>query len=307
MEIADLPRLRAERPDAIAVAAAGRVRPSSPFCPHGHVLILAADHPGRGTLAVGARGHAMADRAELLRRMMLALSRPGVSGVLATPDVVDDLLVLGALEDKFVVGSMNRGGLSGARFELDDRFTAYTAAAVVRDRLDGGKLLMRIDLEDPATAATLEASGRAVSELAAHRRMAMIEPFMSTRRDGRASNLLTADEVIRSIAIASALGDSSAYTWLKLPVVEDMARVMAATTLPSLLLGGEVSDDQDRTFAAWEAALALPNVFGLVAGRALLFPPDDDPGAAVDRAVDLLDACVRPRRTGSGVSRSPRS
>ena len=33
---------------------------------------------------------------------------------------------MGALEDKVVIGSMNRGGLQGATFELDDRFTGYT-------------------------------------------------------------------------------------------------------------------------------------------------------------------------------------
>ena len=48
--------------------------------------------------------------------------------MLGTPDVIDDLLLLGALEDKVVIGSMNRGGLQRAAFELDDRFTAYRAS-----------------------------------------------------------------------------------------------------------------------------------------------------------------------------------
>ena len=50
--------------------------------------------------------------------------------MLGTPDILEDLLLLGALEDKVVIGSMNRGGLQGAVFELDDRFTAYDAAAI---------------------------------------------------------------------------------------------------------------------------------------------------------------------------------
>jgi hypothetical protein len=57
-----------------------------------------------------------------------------------------------------------------------------------------------------------------------------------------------------------------------------------------LLLGGEVSADQDATFAAWQAALVAPNVFGLVVGRSLLFPADDDYMGAVDGAVSLLNA-----------------
>jgi len=254
------------------------------------VLIIAADHPARGIVGAGARGHAMADRRELLRRLMLALARPGVNGVLGTPDVLEDLLLLEALEGKWVVGSMNRGGLGGASFELDDRFTAYDAPSLLRDRFDGGKLLLRIDPSDTGTVRTLEASSHAVSALAQEGLMVMVEPFVSARVDGRLRNELTTEAVIRSVGIASALGTTSAYTWLKLPVVDEMERVMAATTLPSLLLGGEVSADEDAAFASWSAALALPNVFGLVIGRSLLFPPDDDAARAVDAAVDLLEA-----------------
>ena len=70
--------------------------------------------------------------------------------------------------------------------------------------------------------------------------MAMVEPFLSTRTDdGRVTNLLDPDSVIKSIHIASGLGATSAYTWLKLPVVDELERVMEATTLPTLLLGGD--------------------------------------------------------------------
>ncbi len=51
---------------------------------------------------------------------------------------------------------------------------------------------------------------------------------MSTWSDGRVVNDLSTDAVITSIAIASGLGASSAYWWLKLPVVTDMERVMEA-------------------------------------------------------------------------------
>ena len=63
---------------------------------------------------------------------------------------------------------------------------------------------------------------------------------------------------------------------------------MAASTLPALLLGGEVPDDPESAFAGWRKALRLPNVKGLVAGRSLLYPADDDVAAAVDTAVSLL-------------------
>ena len=154
------------------------------------------------------------------------------------------LLLLGALEGKVVVGSMNRGGLAGTAFEIDDRFTAYDAPSIAAAGFEGGKMLVRIDPEDHGTVATLESCARAVTDLARHALMAMVEPFISHRDGGtphgRVRNDLTPEAVIRSVTVASGLGGTSAYTWLKIPVVDDMERVAAASTLPMLLLGGEV-------------------------------------------------------------------
>jgi DhnA family fructose-bisphosphate aldolase class Ia len=286
-QLRDLVRTRVERPEAIAEAAARRVRPGSLLSERGRLMMIAADHPARGALAAGERALAMADRAELLDRLVEALSRPGVNGVLGTPDILEDLLLLGALDGKVVVGSMNRAGLAGTVFEMDDRFTAYDAASIEASGFEGGKMLTRIDAEDLATARTLESCANAVSDLAGRGLMAMVEPFISHRVDGRIRNELTADAMIRAQAVAAGLGNTSAHTWLKVPIVEDMERAMAATTLPAVILGGEVADP-DVAFASWSKALALPTVVGLVIGRSLLFPPNDDVAGSVDAAVSLL-------------------
>src|SRR5829696_669674 len=154
-QLRELAETRALRPEAIAEAAAARRRPAGPL-EDGRAFVIAADHTARNMLGAGERPAAMADRVDMLDRLVLALSRPGVTGVLGTPDVIEDLLLLGALDDKVVIGSMNRGGLQGAVFELDDRFTGYDAATVAAMGLDGGKMLTRIDPFDPATVATLE-------------------------------------------------------------------------------------------------------------------------------------------------------
>jgi hypothetical protein len=230
----------------------------------------------------------MADRGDLLERLCTALDRPGVNGVLGTADVLEDLLLLGALDGKVVIGSMNRGGLAGTVFEIDDRFTGYDADTIAAMGFDGGKMLLRIDPDDPATAPTMQACGTAVTTLARHRLMAMVEPFMSHRAGGRVRNDLDPEAMTRAISVASGLGATSAYTWLKVPVVAEMERVMAASTLPALLLGGEVPADQDAAFSGWRKALQLPTVRGIVAGRSLLYPSDDDVAGAVDQAVSLL-------------------
>ncbi|MDQ0744029.1 DhnA family fructose-bisphosphate aldolase class Ia [Clavibacter sp. B3I6] len=159
---------------------------------------------------------------------------------------------------------------------------------IVRDGLDFAKTLVRVALGDAGTARTLEANARAVDHAVRAGLRIMLEPFMSEWRDGRIVNDLSPDAVITSIAIASGLGSSSARTWMKLPVVDDMERVMAATTLPTLLLGGDPQGAAEDAWARWEHALALPGVRGLVVGRTLLHPADGDVARAVDQAAALV-------------------
>ncbi|WKX70403.1 deoxyribose-phosphate aldolase [Streptomyces sp. XD-27] len=290
ISISDLVTVRARHPEAIAEAAARRAR--RPLIgDSGRLMIVAADHPARGALAVGDRGLAMANRFDLLERLCRALSRPGVDGVLATADILEDLLLLGALDDKVVVGSMNRGGLAGAAFELDDRFTGHRPQDLTRLRFDAGKLLLRIDYQDPGSLTTLEAAARAIDEMAAHRLPVFVEPFISRRVGGKVTNDLSAQAVTHSIAIASGLGGTSAYTWLKVPVTDDpdaMAAVMETSTLPAVLLGGDSGADQDEVYEKWRKALRLPTVQGLVVGRSLLYPAQGTVENAVDTAVGLL-------------------
>ncbi|MFF5367269.1 deoxyribose-phosphate aldolase [Streptomyces sp. NPDC013187] len=288
--IPDLTTVRARNPEAVAEAAARRTR--RPLLgDSGRLMIVAADHPARGALGVGDRRLAMANRADLLERLCTALSRPGVDGVLATADILEDLLLLGVLENKIVMGSMNRGGLAGAAFEMDDRFTGHRAEDIARLRFDAGKLLVRIDYDDPGSLTTLESTARAIDAMAERQLPLFVEPFISRRVDGRVRNDLSAEAVTRSMAIASGLGGTSAYTWLKLPVTDDpddMAEVLQTSTLPVVLLGGEVGDDQEGAYERWRKALRLPTVQGMVVGRSLLYPAGGSVQEAVDTAVGLL-------------------
>lgn len=290
-EFARLRDVRAFQPELISTALAARRR-RPVLRGDGRLFIIAADHPARGSLAAGGDPMAMADRYTLLERLAVALSHPGVDGVLGTPDIIDDLAMLGALDDKVVVGSMNRGGLQGSAFEMDDRYTAYDVPTMLERGIDFGKALIRIDLDDPATASTLSSTSEMVTAAAAARVPIMLEPFLSRRHGGRVVNDLTPDAVIQSISIASALGGDSAFTWMKLPVVDEMERVMASTTMPALLLGGDSGEDPDERFASWENALALPGVRGLTVGRTLLFPPDGDVLSAVDIAARLVHPSI---------------
>src|SRR4029450_1567081 len=202
--IGELNEIRSRDPGRIKRLLLAR-RKREMFGPDGKLMIIACDHPARGALSAAGRPTAMASRSDLIDRLVTALTRPGVDGLLATADIAEDLLMLGVLEEKLVFASMNRGGLQGAGFEMDDRNPGYDAQGAVEAGFEGAKMLLRIDLEDPGTVATLEQCGQAVTELNRAELIAMVEPFMSSRFGGRIVNDLSPDAVIKSVHIAQGL------------------------------------------------------------------------------------------------------
>lgn len=281
--------VRAADPGAVARAYTARRRREGLLSSSGTLFLVAADHPARGALASGEDDLAMADRRGLLERLVTALEHPAVDGVLGSPDVVEELLLLRALDGKVVIGSMNRGGLDGAAWTMDDRFTGYDAASIEDRGLDGGKMLLRIDDRDAGTASTLQACAAAVSDLAARGLMAMVEPLPYERdAAGRLTQQFDGASLARAVSVASALGTTSAHTWLKLPACDEPDLVYGATTLPCVVLGGPPGPDPSAALQSWRPTLAHPAVRGLVVGRTLLYPPDGDVWAAVDAAARLL-------------------
>lgn len=265
--------------------------------PDGRLMLLAADHTARGMLAVGSDPLAVADRYALLDRLVRGLSVPGVDGVMASADVLEELAWLGCLDDRVAIGTMNRGGIIGASWELDDRVTAYDVEHVVSSGLDGGKTLLRIEDTDPGVARTLETVARITTGLSDAGLMSLVEPLPYLRdEEGRARLDTREERLIKVVAIASGLGASSAHTWLKIPATEHPELVAAATSLPILLLGGDPGAAWEQVFQRWERALAVPNIRGLVPGRPLLYPTDLTVEEAVGRATRLVHAPEGDRR-----------
>ena len=118
----------ARRPARAPRSSALRARPRRPLLTDGRLFIVAADHTARGMLGVRRRpvrhGRPPPARSSACSS---SLAHPGVDGVLGSPDVLEELALLGALDGKLAFGTMNRGGIMGARWELDDRMTAYDA------------------------------------------------------------------------------------------------------------------------------------------------------------------------------------
>lgn len=285
---AELIEARVREPKALQRALAGRARRSIPGV-DGRLMLLAADHTARGMLGVGSDPLAIADRFTLLDRLVRGLAVDGVDGVMASADILEELAFLGVLEGRLAIGTMNRGGIIGAKWELDDRLTAYDTEHVASMGLDGGKTLLRIEDTDPGLPRTLEMVARLTTELADLGIMSLIEPLPYLKNEHGGAHLDHSEErLIKVVAIASGLGSSSAFTWLKIPATANPGRVAAATSCPILLLGGDAGAQWEQVFARWERALAVPNIRGLVPGRALLYPESLTVEEAVGRAARLV-------------------
>ena len=274
--ISEITRARATNPKAFRQALLNRKR-RAVLAPDGRLFLIAADHPARGAHRVGDDPYAMANRVDLLERLLIGL--PHCDGVLASADILEDLAYLGALDNKVVIGTTNRGGVIGAEWELDDRMTAYDAKHIEELGLDGGKALLRIALNDAGSARTIEACAQLVTELNDRKLMALIEPLpyhvVVDAMGAKKAQLLKDENLLLAVtAVGSGLGSSSGYTWLKLPAWSNVPLMAQATTLPILLLGGEVITSLEDSLELWSNSLHIPErpLQGLVIGRSLLYP-----------------------------------
>lgn len=276
-------------------AAIRRRRPSLAL--DGRLVILAADHPGRGVTQAGDNAVAMGDRLDYLSRIVRVLSQDGVDGIMSTADILEELLILDSfrpeqgslLDGKLMIGCLNRGGVAGTVWEMRDYFGAYSVEALTAMRLDGAKLMFRLDPSNPDCGATLQDCALALRQLQEHSIPAFLEP-LPVRHDGNRYTVeKKAPEMIRAVGVATALGDSCRNLWLKLPYAEEFGRIAGATTCPILMLGGEVKGDPAGLLEQFALGLeAGDNVRGVLVGRNVLFPQDRDPAlmaAAVSRMV----------------------
>jgi len=280
--------VRVRRPQLILQEAERRKRRAD-LAADGRLVLLAADHPARMLTAVSENPIAMGDRYQYLGRVLRIITSPGIDGIIATTDIIEDLLIVQALvreaggpvflDQRVLLGSMNRSGLAGSTWETDDRLTCFTADSLEDLNLDGGKVVVRVCLEEPElTNRTLEYCAKAVSECNERGLPVFIEPVPVAKVSGHLRLKRTVIDVVKVIGVASALGDSSRGLWLEVPYCEAFDRIARSTTLPIVVVAGAGTDDPTPTLSQFaDAVRARSNVRGALVGRSVLFPGDDDP------------------------------
>ncbi|MGO9643287.1 MAG: hypothetical protein ACLPY5_00920 [Candidatus Bathyarchaeia archaeon] len=279
--------------------AAQRRRRREKLTVDGKLAVLACDHPGRFVTKYGNEPTRMGNRHEYLGRILRVVTSPEFDGVMGTTDILEDLLIVDQLvverggesflDGKVLVGCMNRGGLSGSSFEMDDRFTSFTAASIHRLRLDAAKLMFRLDLKDSASLDTIVACAKAIGELNAFSIPPFLEAFSVQKTPEGYKTLKTADEMIKVVGVATAVGDSSQGIWLKIPYCEGFERVAKATSCPILMLGGESLGDPTGVFQEFSKGMSAgKTIRGALVGRNVLYSGNEDPSAVADAVSGIV-------------------
>ncbi len=296
--LAKITEVRVTDPECSLRSAKARKRRSN-LTLDGKLNILAADHPARRVTKVGDDPIRMADRHSYLARIVRVLQSDVVDGVMATMDVLEDLLILhqlirdaagpGLLDDRLLIASLNRGGLAGTSWEMDDPITGASPATCAALKLDGAKLLMRLCDDEISSLNTMLYCSRVVTEMNAVGLPTFLEPLPVVKDNNNYKVVKTPEALARIVGVASALGDSSRYLWLKLPYCENYDVVAGATTLPILLLGGESVGDATPLLREIAAGLAAgPNVRGALVGRNVLYPGPEDPLVVAQAAGSII-------------------
>ncbi len=303
--------IRVDRPEIVQAEALSRVRRQK-LTRDGKLTVLATDHPARRVTNVGDDPIAMADRLQYLGRVLRVIAASDFDGVMGPTAIIEELFIVNYLvkqgggpsflDNKVMLGCMNRGGLSGVVWEMDDRFTSFTAESIYNLRLDGAKMMVRIEDDTPGSLETITNCVQAINDLNALDIPTFLEPLPVRFVDGKYKVQKEAAAIATVAGVASELGDSSVNLWLKVPYADNYEMVARSTTLPILMLGGESKGDPTPMMNEFVSGMkAGANIRGALVGRNILFPGDEDPmatamavhrivhdGYSAEQAVDYL-------------------
>lgn len=228
------------------------------------------------------------NRHELLSSIVRVLSCKGVDGLEGTPDILEDLLILNYfaknnsgtdfLSDKLMIGTVNRGGLKGTSWEMDDQCTCFTVEKIADLRFDGVKFMFRIDVTDDRSGKTIKYCNDIVNQSIKKGLPIFIESLYVNQTNAGYSVDTTTLNLVKTVGVASALGNSASMKWLEIPFKNNYEKVSMATTCPILALPDEVARKASDVIREYENKETIArNIKGMLLGTNVLLPIDEDP------------------------------
>jgi DhnA family fructose-bisphosphate aldolase class Ia len=230
----------------------------------GRAVVLAADHRARGIVTI----ERYADYVAALRAAL-----PACDAVMASAQPLADLARDGVAPEQATLLSLNRTGLAGTAFELDDRLVATVAGAVARG-YTGVKVMTRVDPSDRSGAGQLEMLGAVIEQAHAAQLSCLVEPLTWTHG--------AMDRGVDSIVWSAVVAHDMGAPLLKVPVpdaargnerIEAVQRIVESVGVPVLFLGGPRVSDRETVLVEVSDVMAGGGA-GMAIGRAVYQDPD---------------------------------
>lgn len=237
-------------------------RMSKIFAKDGKSMVLAIDHRQRG-IQEGIDN--FKDLVSLIERLA-----PYIDAIMTTKEPLAQIIVNGSLRDKGLVLSLNRTGLAGTVFEMDDRLVC-TVETVLRWGLDGAKLLIKFNKDSAFTNEQLSLLSDVVEECEKWSIPLMVEPLYMNMTDGK----IIMDRSYEAIKWVSIITNDFKVPILKIPYVKSNSRkegiekfrkIVDSVNAKVLLLGGPKRDNPIEVLQDFEDGVKA-GADGFVVGR----------------------------------------
>lgn len=280
---AQLNELKAFHPEVIEQQAQLREKPGFP---HKQLVFAAADHNARMITEYKSNPIGLSNRREYLTRLIRMLQSDKVDGVEATPDIIEDLILVNYLfrergwkdflRGKMLVGTVNRGGLKDTVWEMDDLRSCFTVDRIVGLRMDGVKFMIRLNPADARARKTLEYCAATINEAAAHGLPVFVEGLYVDTVDGRFVMRTDSVSLCKVVGVVGALGCTAANKWIEVPLNQEYTVPVSATTCPVLVVPDERAEKPLDVIKEYTEQIGISyQVRGILLGRNVMYNESD--------------------------------
>ena len=297
----ELNRIKAFQPEIIEQEAYCRRKPGYP---HECLVFAAADHNARMINEYKGNPIGLSNRREYLTRLVRMLQSDRIDGIEATPDIIEDLIILNklcresgkkaVLDGKMLVGTVNRGGLKNTVWEMDDMPSCYTVERLKKLNMDGVKFMIRLNPMDERCRNTVRYCADAVNEAERAGLPIFIEAlYVETTEKGFAMKT-DSESLCKVVGVVGALGCRGVGKWIEVPLNEEYQVPTSATTCPVLVVPDEVKSEPIDVVKEYTKEIGLnDNIRGILLGRNVMYN-DADPLPIADAIADVWHSGVSP-------------
>ena len=221
--------------------------------PNEKLVFAAADHNARMINEYKGNPIGLSNRREYITRLFRELQSDEVDGLEGTADVIEDIILLNRLQKaaggkdvlkkKMLIGTVNRGGLKGSCWEMDDLPACYTVERLQKLHMDGVKFMIRINPDDEKSRFQLRYLADAVNECEKAGLPIFIETLYFNTVDGKLVMRTDSESLCKAVGVVSGLGCRGVGKWQEVPLNHEYAVPVSATTGPVLVVPDEIETD----------------------------------------------------------------